>query len=54
MENKERIQKSLRLNSDLAERIENDAKKETRSFNTQLEHMIKKYYELKDNKKNNL
>ena len=48
---KKLIQKSIKLDEDIVKRIEEDAKNETRNFSRQLEHIIKKYYEIQDSLK---
>ena len=40
---------SIRLSKELYERISNEAKKEKRSISAQIEYIIEKYYEIKDN-----
>lgn len=40
---------SIKLERELLERIKADAEKEGRSVTKQIEQMIKKYYEIKEN-----
>lgn len=41
-------QKSIKIPKELAEKIENDAKKNHRDFTKQIIHIITKYYEIKE------
>lgn len=43
--------KSIRFPKDLDEKIKASAEKETRTFSAQVIHIIKKYYELQEDKK---
>ena len=42
------INKSVRIPESLVKKIEESAKKETRTFSQQLVHIIKKYYEIQE------
>lgn len=46
---KEILPTSIKLERELLERIKADAEKEGRSVTKQIEQMIKKYYEIKEN-----
>ena len=46
MEKKENLVKSIRFPKELKEKIDASAEKETRTFSAQVNHIIKKYYEL--------
>ena len=48
MENEEKKQFTIRIDKSLFERIEKLAKKENRSKVNQIEYMLKKYMEIKD------
>ena len=45
---KEYIQKSIKLRKDLVEKIDKEREQQTRNFTQQIEHIIKKYYDIKD------
>ena len=47
-DNNELVQKSIRLEKNIVERIEKDSKNEQRNFTQQLTYIIKKYYDLQD------
>ncbi len=52
MENKEEtIHKGIRIPIELVKKIQDSAKRETRTFSAQVIHIIKKYYELQENDK---
>lgn len=48
---KSTINKSIRFPEELAKKINKSAEKETRTFSSQVIHIIKKYYELQENTK---
>ncbi len=47
---KNTINKSIRFPEDIVIKIEKSAEKETRTFSAQVIHIIKKYYELQEDK----
>lgn len=47
---KQNLVKSIRFPEDIANKIKKSAEKETRTFSAQVIHIIKKYYELQENK----
>ena len=43
--------KSIRIPEELIKRVQKSAEKETRTFSAQVVHIIKKYYEMQEDKK---
>ena len=52
MENdkKENLVKSIRFPADLAEKVKKSAERETRTFSAQVVQIVKKYYEMQEDK----
>ncbi len=47
---KPNLVKCIRFPKDVMEKVQKSANKETRTFSAQVIHIIKKYYELQENK----
>lgn len=50
MKKKDNLVKSIRFPEDLKAKIDKSAEKETRTFSAQVIHIIKKYYEMQEQK----